>query len=164
MACLLLVFAGWHAQAHAQEYNPKRGDPPSSGHIQFTYNQWNVVPTAAGKGIKGWIRLDCYEDEYDEVHIRLTGLHKRGRYTVWCVDPWKPGKVDRVGVAQHWMGARAKKYYFDASSEGRGYYHGWLNRCPIGRWHEFEVRYHPDHNAQDIAGSVVVCTVRIISQ
>lgn len=163
-ACLLaslFLMAALLKGAGAQTYDPHTGDPPPGQHVLFTDNQWNVVPTPDGKGIKGTIRLDCYTDEYDTVFVNVKGMVPGGKYTCWMVNQEGGGPdAERAGVSRHWDGDDATKYDFRAEKDGRGYYHGWLSRCPLGRWKYIEVRYHPDGNEKNLEGSVPVLHAR----
>lgn len=149
---------GW-----TQVYDPHTGDPPSGSHVQFTSNEWKFVPTPDGKDVKGECRIDCYTDEYDQVFLTLKGLQKLSMYTVWMVNSDK-GETERAGVSQHWNGDEANMFFFKSDQNGRGFYNGWLSKCPLGKWKYLEVRYHPNGNEKDIDRSVAIVRVRIKPQ
>lgn len=159
--CVLLYVAAWACPAVAQVYDPQTGDPPPGSHVLDTYNEWSVAPTADGKGINGTVRLDCYHDEYDEVFVRVKGLVPRAKYTVWMVNQHEGEAAERAGVARHWDGPMASEYYFQAERDGRGFYRGWLQHCPLGTWKWLEIRRHPNGNVADLETSVTVVRVRI---
>lgn len=162
MLSAALMFAALSlTTASAQVYDPKTGDPPSAQHIHFTTNEWTVTATPDGGDLSGDCRLDCYTDEYDQVFLRLKGLKSTGTYTVWMVNRDKDGGEERAGVAKHWNGDDANRFDFTAEASGKGFYNGWLARCPLGRWKTLEVRYHPNGNVKDMESSVVVLRVRV---
>lgn len=159
---VLVVTAILTRAAYGQAYDPKTGDPPPGQHLQDTYNDWDVIPALDGKGVKGIVRLLCYHDEYDEVFIRVKGLVPLGKYTAWLVNEESDDPtIERAGIARHWEGEKASQFWFKAERDGRGFYHGWLQHCPLGKWKYFEVRYHANGNEKDMADSVVVFRARI---
>ena len=155
----LCLTRGW-----GQVYDPHTGDPPSHSHVQFTTNDWQVEATPDGGKLSGTCRLDCYVDEYDQVYLKLRGLKGQGLYTVWMVKRDKGESEERAGVSRHWNGDDASRFDFTAEPSGSGYYNGWTQKCPLGRWKFLEVRYHPNGNMKDLDSSVVALRVRLRPQ
>ncbi len=155
MAVLVLT-ALWCGRAWAQAYDPMTGEPPPGSHTLFTHNDWPLVTTDDGKGVKATCVLECYQDELDELHIHADGLKPKGIYSVWLIRKHGDDPPQRARVGTAWEGPKADINWFTAPAGRTAYFRGCLTRCPLGKWHQVELRYHPDGNPKDLEQSVLI--------